>query len=354
MTAEDRKEYFRLRPVRIAASIVLCIALLLVAIYSLSVNSFEMTMMDAWNAIMDRIRGIPPIDYYHEMIDYVAIDVNAPRTIAGIFIGAILGIAGAVMQTVTRNPLADPYTIGISSAALFGVTISVIFGVCVIPIFSGDASNGINAFVFAMIPAIAIVMVSSFKKLTPTMMILIGIGLMYLFSSITTMLKFNASEEKLQEIYSWSIGTLTGITWDNVLPIIVAFAVVLIVLMSIANKINILTAGDNITHALGENPILIRMICFIISSFGVAICVCYSGTIGFVGLVAPHIARIITGNKVSTLIPASALIGGAFIIIGDVIVRSLPGGLPVGVITALIGSPMFIYFLYKSRKQANF
>ena len=354
MTVEDRREYHRLRPMRITVVIVLCVLMVIISIYSISVNSFDMTMKDAWGAVLDRIRGIEPIDYYHSMIDYVAIDVNAPRTIAGIFIGAMLGMAGVIMQTVTRNPLADPYTIGISSAALFGVTISVVFGICVFPVFVGSTANGINAFVFAMIPAAAIVFVSSFKKLTPTMMILIGIGLMYLFSSITTMIKFNASEEKLQEIYSWSIGTLTGLEWKDVVPILVMFLLMIGILMAMARKINILTAGDNIAHALGENPILIRMICFVISSAGVAVCVCYSGTIGFVGLVAPHIARIFVGNKVSLLIPSSAIVGGLFILIGDVIVRSLPGGLPVGVVTALIGSPLFVYFLFKSRKQANF
>ena len=354
MTLEDRRQYHHLRPYRVVAFITLIILMVAISIYSISVNSFEMSMSDAWRAVMNRIHGIEPIDYYHSMIDYVVIDVNAPRTVAGILIGAMLAIAGVVMQTVTRNPLADPYTIGISSAALFGVTLSVVFGFSIIPFMSGNLSTGMNAFILAMVPAAVIVFFSSFRKLTPTMMILIGIGLMYLFSSITTLIKFNASEEKLQEIYSWSIGTLTGTTWNNLIPILFAFVVMFIILMMMSNKINILTAGDSIAHTLGERPILIRVICFVVSSAAVAICVCYSGTIGFVGLVAPHIARTIVGNKVSSLIPASAVIGGMFILIGDVIVRYLPGGLPVGVVTALLGSPLFIYFLFKSRRQANF
>lgn len=353
-TAEDRRQYHRKRPLRIALSIVLIVITLILAIYSLSVNSFEVSMKDAWDAIVGRISGNEPIDYYHEMVSYVVIDINAPRTIAGIFIGAILAIAGAVMQTVTRNPLADPYTIGISSAALFGMTISTVFGICLIPSLEGNVANSVNAFVFALIPALVIVFFSTFKKLSSTMMILIGIGLMYFFSSMTTMIKFNASEEKLEEIYRWSIGSLTGLEWGDVLPILLTFVVVLLLFFIFSKKINTLTAGDVVAQTLGEKPLLIRLFCFVLTSIGVAVCVCYTGTIGFVGLVAPHIARTLVGNNTTLLIPSSAMIGGLFILVGDVAVRSLPGGLPVGVMTALIGTPIFIYFLFKGRRQENF
>ena len=354
MTVEDRRQYFRRRPLKIGILIALCLVMLVLCIYSISINSFSLTMEEAWGAVLNRIRGIEPSTYYEKMVDYVAIEVNSPRTIIGVFVGAMLAISGAIMQTVTRNALADPYTIGISSAALFGVTISIIYGICIIPGVTGDTAKCVNAFVFAMIPAVAIIFISTFRKLTPTMMILVGIGLMYLFSSFTTMMKFNASEESLQEIYEWSLGTLSELTWSNVMPVIVVFVITTAILLAISKKVNILTAGDNVAQSLGENPLRIKVICFVVTSIGVAICVCYTGTIGFVGLVAPHIARIVVGNNVRSLIIPSALIGALFIIVGDIIVRSIPGGLPVGVITALIGSPLFIYFLFKGRKAANF
>ena len=354
MTAEDRKQYHHKRPLMIIISIVLLVIILALSIYSLKVNSFELTFEQAFKAVMNRIKGIQPETYYEEMVDYVTIDVNGPRTVAAILVGMTLAICGSVMQTLTRNPLTDPYTIGISSAALFGVTISISLGINIIPWLDGDPGKIANAFIFALVPAMAIVFISSFKKISPTMMILIGIGMMYVFSAFNTFLKVNADEEKLQEIYIWSIGTLTSTVWEEIIPITIGCLLVLISFMVLSKRINVLLAGDNLSHSLGVNPVKLRIICFIIISVGVAICVCFTGTIGFVGLVAPHIARLFTGSNNKVLIPASALIGALMILVGDIIVRSLPGGLPVGVVTALIGSPIFIYFLFKQRRNAAF
>lgn len=349
-----RKEYRHNRPKQIAACTVLIVALFVISVYSLRINSFELTFAQAWEAVYNRIMGIPPSTYMEGMIDYVAIDVNAPRAFAAVFIGTILSIAGAVMQTVTRNPLAEPYTIGISSAALFGVTISIIYGICIVPGLSGTAAKGINAFVFAMIPAMAIVLISSAKKLSSNMMILVGIGMMYMFSSVTTFMKFNASEEDLEEIYIWGLGTLSQTTWDELLPMCIAAALLFFGFLALSGRINALMAGDSVCHSLGVNPICTRIVCFVIVSVGVAVSVCFAGTLGFVGLVAPHIARLFVGNNNRSLIPVSAIVGALLILVSDVVVRSLPGGLPAGVITALIGSPMFLYFLFMQRKNSTF
>ncbi len=298
--------------------------------------------------------GIEPESYIDKMIDYVVIEVNSPRAIAAILIGTILAVCGAVMQTITHNPLAEPYTIGISSAAMFGVTISIALGVSILPGMEKDVATGANAFLMAMIPAIVIVIATTFRRLSPNMMILIGIGMMYLFSSITTLIKFNVNEEALHEIYIWSIGTLSKIGWEDIVPLAIAAAVVFVSFCFLSSRMNVLMSGDNICQSLGINPFHIRMISFTIVSFGVAVAVCYSGTIGFVGLVAPHITRLFTGNNNKLLIPVSALAGSLLIIIGDIVVRLLPGGLPAGVITAIIGSPMFLYFLFKQRRKSNF
>lgn len=349
-----RKEYHKKRKLQIAIILLLIFAILALAIYSLSINNFKLTMEEAWTAVLNRIRGIEPETYIDGMIDYVAIDVNAPRAIAAIAIGTMLAVSGAVMQTVTRNPLAEPYTIGISSAALFGVTIALALGYSVIPGLGRQDAAGVNAFVFAMIPAMAIVSITLFRKLTPNMMILVGIGMMYMFSSVTTLIKFNTSEETLHEIYIWSIGTLSKVSWSDIWPLVLSALFVLISLTLLAGRINVLMAGDNVSHTLGVNPVLVRVICFAIVSFGVAVCVRYTGTIGFVGLVAPHMTRLYVGNNNKLLIPVSALAGTLLILIGDIIVRMLPGGLPAGVITALIGSPLFLYFLFKQRSNNNF
>ncbi len=349
-----RKEYHSKFKYQIPIIIALLVLMTMLAVYSLSVNNFKVSFMEACEAIYNRIAGIEPEGYIAGMIDYVVIEVNAPRAIGAIAVGTTLAICGAVMQSVTHNPLSEPYTIGISSAAMFGVTISVAMGISLLPGLEKDAATGVNAFIFAMVPAMVIVMITSFKKLSPNMMILVGIGMMYLFSSITTLIKFNASEEALHEIYIWGLGTMSKINWTNVVPLVITALIMFIGFTVLANKINILSSGDNVAQSLGVNPVLLRVICFSMVSLGVAVVVRYTGTIGFVGLVAPHITRLFMGNNNKLLIPTSAIAGAMLILLGDVIVRMLPGGLPAGVITALIGSPMFLYFLFKNRMKKNF
>ena len=343
--AKERRAYLYV------VAIIFAIAILF--IYSLSKSSLPMSFMEAYQSLYNRIVGIEPESYRQWLVDQVVYNDNLPRTIVAILVGIILAVSGAVMQTLTRNPLADPYTIGISSAALFGVTLSIICGISIIP-GSGDISIISNAFVMALIPSATIIFLSSFKKMSPTMMILIGIGLMYVFSSINMFLKVNADPEKLEEVYEWSIGTLSNAGWSATLPLLCASVVILAAMLILSNRINVLSAGDNMSVALGVNPLKLRIICFLLVSVAVAVAVCFTGTIGFVGLVGPHIARLFVGSNMKRLIPASALIGALMVLCADIGVRIIPGGLPAGVVTALIGSPLFIYFLYRQRKQAAF
>lgn len=349
-----RKEYHSKRLLRISITIALFIVLFTMLIYSLSVNNFKVTFEESITVIINRIKGVVPTTYIDKMIDYVVMEDNAPRAVAALEVGTILAISGAVMQTLTRNPLAEPYTIGISSAAMFGVTISVALGISLIPGLEKDVATGANAFIMAMIPAVAIVITTTFRRLSPNMMILIGIGMMYLFTSITTLIKFNASEEALQEIYIWSLGTLGKVSWESTIPLGLAAGFLFIFFLLVSKKINVIMAGDDICQTLGVNPFHLRIICFVVVSFGVAIAVRYTGTIGFVGLVAPHITRLFTGNDNRLLLPISALAGTLLISAGDIVVRMLPGGLPAGVITALIGSPLFLFFLFKQRRNNAF
>lgn len=354
MSSENRKRYHQHRLKRIVISLALILAIFIIAVYSLCINDFPVSFEEAIKAISDRLNGIEPSTYIDRMIDNVVIEDNAPRAIAAVLIGIILAFSGAVMQTVTHNPLAEPYTIGISSAALFGVTLAIILGVSFVPGLSGNDAAMVNAFIFAMIPAMAIVTISSMKKISPNMMILVGIGMMYMFSAVTTFLKFNASEEDLQEIYIWGLGTFDMIGWDAIIPLLIAALMIFIGFMVLSGRINLLMAGDNVCQTLGVNPIQTRIVCFVLVSVGVAVAVCYTGTIGFVGLVAPHIARLITGNNNKILLPVSALTGTLLILVSETIVRTLPGGMPMGVITALIGSPIFLYFLFKQRRKSTF
>ncbi len=359
MRSEKVADYRRREHRRIEYILVLVVICLALSIYSLSVSKFGVTMNDVITSIVNHLTGNIPQrgtgeQYLKWMLDRIIMDDNLPRTVAGVCVGATLAVCGAMMQSITRNPLTDPYTIGISSAALFGVAISLCYGVCIIPVFEGDNASIVNAFVLALVPSTVIIFVSTFKKMSSTMMILVGIGMMYMFSAFTTFMKFNAEAEVLHEIYEWGLGTLSKTDSSTSLPLIAAFALILVFAMVIANKINVMCTGDNMSKSLGVNPIRLRIVTFLMMSVATAVCVCFTGSIGFVGLVGPHIARLFVGSDNKILIPTSAVIGAILVVVSDVVVRIIPGSLPVGTITALIGSPLFMYFLYKQRKNAAF
>lgn len=337
--------------------IIICILVLItsvVFVYSLSISQYPISFSEAYRILLDNLRGAAnPNNYTEWLKNTIVMDMNIPRAIAGVTVGMILGIGGAVMQSMVKNPLADPYTAGISSGAYFGVTVYLVLGISILPLTQGDAAMIANAFVFALIPAAAIIIMSSIRKTSPTMMVLIGIGVMYMFSASTTMLKVIASPESLAEIYTWGIGYIGKVVWDNVPILIAAATVILVSMMLMSGKINILASDDNLSTSLGVNPNRTRLILLVIISITTAAAVCFTGTIGFVGLVAPHIARMFVGSNSRYLIPCSAGVGAFMLLAADCVARNAgTTGLPVGVITALIGSPLFLYFLIRQKKNA--
>lgn len=349
-----KEHYAKQRKKMMIILAVFLIGLAVLAIFSLAQSRFPTTFLQAWEVIYNRIVGIKPVEYMDIMRDYIIFDSYVPRIICAICIGAALAVCGAVMQSITHNPLTDPYTMGLSSASLLGVIISIILGISIIPGLEGDGATIANAFIFTMIPAAIIIFLSTFKKINSTMMVLIGVGVMYVFNSVAVFIKINAEPEKLEEAYRWSVGTLSMTDWDSVAPVVIVTLIAVVSFTLMANRINIITTGDKTSQSLGVNPFRLRSICLVIISVVVATAVSFTGTIGFVGLVIPHITRLFTGNNNKLLIPFSAVLGAIMLLAADTIVRMIPYGLPAGVITALIGSPLFIYFLYRQRKVETF
>ena len=339
-------------------TVIILVLTAVTVIVSISIAQYPIGFTEAYLILADHINGkipaAPPAGSYPDWLKHhIVWNMNLPRAIGGMAVGAILGLGGAVMQSIIKNPLADPYTTGISSGAMFGVTICAILGISFVPIGNGDLAQIINAFVFALIPAAVIIFVSSFKKTSPTMMVLIGIGVMYIFTASTTLLKFTASPETIEEIYRWSVGSIGRITWAALPFLLGAMAFIIAASMFLSNSINVLSSGDKSAMSLGVNPSRMRLICLVIVSVSTAAAVCFTGTIGFVGLVSPHIARMIVGSNIRYLAPCSAAVGGLMLLAADCIARNAgTTGLPVGVVTALAGSPLFLYFLIKQKKSA--
>ena len=323
------------------------------SLYSVSLTQYPISFSRMIEIIIEGIQGYEPIEYYEKIEHKIIWEMYIPRVIAGLIVGAVLGIAGAVMQSVIHNPLADPYTTGISSGAAFGVALFIVYGFSLIP-GNDQWSIIVNAFVFAMIPCFAILLFASLGKSSSSMMILVGIAIMMVFSSATQLIMFAAESDSVSSIYEWNIGSLSLVNSQDLPYILVALIILGISMIFLGKYVTIMTSGDRMAQTIGVNAKHIRILCFFIVSACVALTVSFTGSIGFVGLVIPHLCRIMVGST-KNILALSAVLGALMLMGCDAIARMIIlGGLPVGVITAAVGSPIFIYFLVRSKKGSYY
>ncbi len=323
--------------------ILICAIVAIFAIgWGMCVGATDITVLDAYLTLWQHITGnIQNVDW-----DFTIVQYRLPRVCAGLVAGAGLAVAGCVMQSVLKNPLADPYTTGVSSGAGFGATLAITMGASVA---SGSLSIVANAFIFALIPTMVIVSVSKMKNASPTVLIMAGIAVMYIFNAMSTVLKLWSDPEALSALYRWQVGTLGGIGWDSV-EIMLAFTTVgCIISMLLSRELNLLSAGDENARALGIDAEKMRILCFVVVALMSASIVSFTGLIGFVGLVAPHVVRLFIGADNKYLIPASAFFGAALLVVSDIIGRTAlsPTILQVGVVTAFLGGPLFLWLIIR-------
>jgi len=324
-------------------------AIVLVSCISLLIGDLPISVFDVFSIIFYKIFT----DQVHEngMYDVVVWNLRFPRIIMSILAGSGLALAGAIMQGVLKNPLASPFTLGVSSGAGFGASLAIIFG---IGFLGADRYLLIgNAFIFAMIPTIAIIGLARFKKATPETMVLAGVAMGFLFSAATTLLHYFANPEALKAAAVWMMGSFGRATWSNDITLAILLACCYPYLFIKAWDLNTLAAGDETAKSLGINVERTRIALMAVASLATAGIVCFTGTIAFVGLVAPHMTRIVIGGDNRFVIPASCLCGAAFLVITDLIARTIiaPVIIPVGVMTSFIGGPLFIYFIIRKKKE---
>ena len=318
----------------------------LVAGISMTIGSYDIGFLESYKIVFDHFLG--SID--NETKDFVIFQIRLPRIVAGIVGGAGLAVCGVVMQSTMKNPLADPYTTGISSGASFGATLAIVVGMSFV---GGDYAIVINAFVFALIPMFLIMAISSIRRASSTMIILCGIAVMYIFNAMTTLLMLMAKPDDLASVFSWQVGTLSLAKWEDI-PVMLTFvAVGFAILWALSSRINVLSSGDDNAKSVGINADRLRLICLLIVSLVAASIVSFTGIIGFIGLVCPHMCRIIIGSDNKYLIPASMALGAALLTLADLIGRTIiaPTQLQVGVVTAFIGGPVFLYLLIREKKE---
>jgi iron complex transport system permease protein len=274
----------------------------------------------------------------------ILISIRLPRVVISILMGAALGASGAVLQGILRNPLADPYILGISSGAALtaaGGIISglTVFGIFTIPVFAFAGALCTGVFVGAM----------GWKRggFWPDRLLLAGVGLGFLFSAILMLLMSISSTQGLRRAVLWIFGDLSLADWSVIPYGFIFITIGLCIALLRAKSLNALILGDELSHSLGFSPRKERFILFICVSLMTAASVSLGGMIGFIGLLIPHVARFITGSDNKMLIPVSAIGGGALLCIADLIGKSVlsPTELPAGIITAIIGAPYFLYLL---------
>ncbi|WP_400207284.1 FecCD family ABC transporter permease [Candidatus Methanomassiliicoccus intestinalis] len=276
-------------------------------------------------------------------------DQRMPQTLTAIFVGIGLAVAGTAMQSMMKNPLADPYTTGISSGAAFGATLAITMGISVV---SGYFGRIINSFIFAMVPALLILLLSRYRRPSPAMMILTGISIMYIFNAVQSFMMLRADPNAASAVYTWTVGSITTTGWSSLPFIIIVVIVGSVAIQLLTKTLNAMNSGDSYAKSLGIDVDGVRIVTMIIVSLLAAGIVSFTGIIGFVGLVAPHIARIFVGSDNRILVPAAALMGACLMIFADITTYFIsPFELPVGIVTALIGGPLFMILILRQKKE---
>lgn len=320
------------------------IALFLIFLYlDLAIAQIYMSPLDVLNGIFGTGEPI----YTRIVREY-----TAPRTTMACFVGAGLGISGAVMQALFRNPMASPYILGLSSGASLGAAIGMLFPIAFLPVF---LVSPILAFIFCLSTMMLVYSLAYVDGKVPTETLLLsGIAVGALISAVVSMLTY-FSDERLADIVFWSMGNLSQYGWNNVLIAAPLIVLGIMFMMSRSRELNAMMISDANAKNLGVNVKAIRLEILVMASLVTAAGVAFVGVIGFVGLVVPHVMRILLGPNNRVLLPASALTGAMFLVACDYISRVIiPSQIvPVGIITAIIGAPYFVYLLRRRKSEVG-
>lgn len=277
-------------------------------------------------------------------------DIRMPRVVLGVLVGAMLAVAGAAYQGVFRNPLADPYLLGVSSGAGLGATLAIVAGGA-----AGFTGVPVAAFVGGLLAVAATYVLGRTVGgvRSEVVVILAGVAVAAFANAVQTFF-MQWHDDTLRQVYSWMLGRLSTDGWSEVL-VVLPYVVVSVVLIALHRRtLDVMAVGDVEAASLGINPARVRLLLVCVATLGTAAVVSAAGLIGFVGIVVPHAVRLLAGPAHRVLLPLSLLTGAAFLVLADVVARTVmaPGELPIGVVTAAVGAPFFLLVLRRSRGVA--
>lgn len=286
-----------------------------------------------------------------KVFPFVVLDVRLPRILCAALVGAGLATAGVVYQGVLLNPLADPYTLGVSSGAAFGAALALLLDMTML----GHFSVPLFAFGGAVATLFIVMSLSSFDgQMSANTLILAGVIVGAILAAAISFIKYLA-DEQVSVIIFWLMGSFASRTWTHVLMVLAALTIGLAITVFYGRDLNILSLGNRAAASLGVETVKTRRILLISASMLAAICVSVSGIIGFIGLIVPHLMRFLVGPDNRRLLVVSALAGAILLLVADTVTRAvLPREVPVGIITALLGGPFFCYIFRTRRKGGWF
>ena len=338
---------------QVISILILIVLLLGIIIIALHLGTIKVPVLGGLQSIWQGL-GIPvtvsnPLEPEQEAVLWY---IRMPRILIGLMVGASLALAGAVMQGIFSNPLADPGIMGGSAGASLGAVIAISLGLTSMGMFYMPMFAFVGAF---MAVSITILLTMRGGRVETATLLLAGVAISMLLGAFTSGILTLMNEYRLREFLFWMVGGLDFRRWEHVFLAIGPFLIGTTILITLGRQLNVLVLGDTEAKALGVPVMLYRLIFLFLASFITATAVCVSGAIGFVGLIIPHIVRILVGPDHRVLLPVSALAGALFLIFCDTLGRVLaaPSEIRVGIMTALLGAPYFLYLLRRVRQKGG-
>lgn len=341
----------RRRPLWLVLAPLVALLALSIAV-GVSLGSVSIPIGDVWAIVAHRFAPGTFTTWWTDAREAIVIESRLPRSLMAAAVGASLAVAGGVAQAVTRNPLADPYLLGVSSGAGFGVVVLTVLGV-------GAGAWGVFtlpmvAFLGSLIPLAGVILVAS-RAHDTTAIVLVGAALTMVFGALNTFtLLVLGDDHQLGTVMRWLAGGFGDAGWAMLAAPVVILAVTGTVVLLCSRHLDLLLTGDDGATAMGVNVPRFRILMLLLVSLLTAGAVAVSGTIGFIGLLVPHLAGYLTGRTSARLLPTAALLGGVALVAADIAARSVSDGaeLPVGVVTGVVGGPVFLFMLWRRYGKA--
>lgn len=332
----------------VLGGLTLCLAAAMLA--GLAIGSISIPPADVVQNVLHQLGLAPPRGpaYYQTVLT----EVRGPRVVLAAVVGAGLAVVGMALQALVRNPLADPYLLGISSGASVGAVAVILTGTAVL----GAFSTSLAAFAGSL-GALSLVYSLSRTggQITPARLVLAGVAVAYVLSAVTSLMLITAQTgDQARQVLTWLLGGLGGANWASLWLPLAAVVLGVVVLLAQARTLNVLLAGDEAAITMGIDTNRFRTQMFVVTSLLTGVLVAVSGPIGFVGLILPHAVRLLVGSDHRLALPAAALAGAAFLVLADIFARTLasPQEIPVGVLTALCGGPFFLWLIRRDARRA--